>query len=265
MSPSLSGRGILLTRPAGQNSEAASLLAALGARPIELPLIAIAPPADLSPVDAALATIGSFDLVVFTSANAVRGLMDRAAALSLGPSATSWPPAAAVGPKTAEAVIAAGLQVEDLPGEDFRGAGLAALLAPKAAGKRILFPRAAKVGEVLPEALRAAGADLTEVVVYQTAAVPFPEGKLAAVLREERIESVMLGSPSAVRSLVDGLGGEEAARDLLHGVALAAIGPVTAKALRNAGLTPALTTERFTMANLVADLERHFAAVATND
>jgi uroporphyrinogen-III synthase len=261
----LEGRGILLTRPAGQNGEAAALLAKLGARTIELPLIAIAPPDDLSLVDAALADVASFDLVVFTSANAVRGLMDRAAALSLGPSSTSWPPAAAVGPKTAEAVGSAGLRIEALPGGDFQGAGLAALLAPKAAGRRILFPRAAKVGEVLPDALRAAGADLVEVVVYRTAAAPLPEGRIAQVLKEGRIEAILLGSPSAVRSLVEGLGGAAAAASALKGVALASIGPVTGRALLDAGLIPAVTTERFTMANLIAGLERHFRTITPND
>lgn len=260
----LAGRGVLLTRPEGQNQEAWSLLAGLGARPVELPLIRIVPPENYAEIDAVVAGIGDFDLVVFTSANAVRGLMERARELSLGPSSTRWPPAAAVGPKTAAAAADAGLRIETLPEGNFQGSGLAEMLAPKAAGRRILFPRAAKVGETLPDALRDAGAELVEVVVYRTVPAKLPEGALAGVLKSERIEAILLGSPSAARALVDGLGGPAGAGEALHGIALAAIGPVTGRMLLEAGLCPTVVTERFTMTDLVAALDSHFAAI-TND
>ena len=99
----LAHRRILITRPPQQASELADRLRALGATPISIPTIEIAPPASFAVLDAALASLSSFDVVAFTSANAVTAFQQRARLLGIAPQPRRI---AVVGPSTARAVEA---------------------------------------------------------------------------------------------------------------------------------------------------------------
>jgi uroporphyrinogen III methyltransferase/synthase len=71
----LHGKRVLLTRPRGQAGTLVDALEELGAVPLVLPTVDIGPPADWAPVDAALEQLGSYQWLVFTSVNGVRGLL----------------------------------------------------------------------------------------------------------------------------------------------------------------------------------------------
>ncbi|HKY32107.1 MAG TPA: uroporphyrinogen-III synthase, partial [Candidatus Polarisedimenticolia bacterium] len=139
---------------------------------------------------------------------------------------------------------------------DSRGEGLAASLERRGpvAGLRMLLPRAEAAREALPEALRALGAVVDVVAVYRTVQRPLsPEAR--RLLREGRVDAVILTSGSTVEALVEDLGGI----DLLRGTALAVIGPVTAEALRRRGLEPAVQAARAEASALAEALRAHFA------
>src|ERR1035438_6282557 len=127
----LAHRRILITRPPQQASELANRLRALGATPISIPTIEIAPPASLAALDAALASLSSFDVVAFTSANAVTAFHQRARLLEIAPQPRRI---AVVGPSTARAVEAIGLQAGVIP-LTFTAQSLAETLRPEAQGK----------------------------------------------------------------------------------------------------------------------------------
>ena len=67
----LFGRRILVTTPREDAAELIDLLTALGADAIEAPMLRFAPPDDYGPLDEAVARIGSFAWIVFTTPNAV--------------------------------------------------------------------------------------------------------------------------------------------------------------------------------------------------
>src|SRR3970282_167272 len=67
----LAGRTILVTRAAAQAQRFVQLLEGAGARVVQAPTIAIEPPASWEPLDAALAALGTFSWVIFTSVNGV--------------------------------------------------------------------------------------------------------------------------------------------------------------------------------------------------
>ena len=108
----LANRRILITRAKGQASGLATQLEALGATPILIPTIEIAPPGSYCAMDAALASIRSFDWLIFTSANAVQSFVDRARLLKLDPQARRT---AAIGSATAKAIVEAGMTVDLVP------------------------------------------------------------------------------------------------------------------------------------------------------
>src|SRR5450755_3874275 len=106
--PALVGRRILVTRAEHQARELAEALSALGAEPLFLPGLVIAPPQSFAAVDEALARLPQFDWIVFTSQNAVEAFAARAASRILSSRALI----AAVGPKTARALASHGMAVE---------------------------------------------------------------------------------------------------------------------------------------------------------
>jgi len=241
----LTGRVIAVTRgeKAGGDPLAARLRA-LGAAVLEVPSIALAPPADPAPLDAALRGLGDFAWVAFASANAVTRTLERARALGVALPA-SHPRLACVGPATAEA-LAAGWRAPDLVPEDHRGEALAAALGPLARGARILVPRAEDGRPELVDGLARAGAQVVAPVAYRTVPAP-PEAlaPLADALGRAAVHAIAFASPSAVRSVVTAIG---AAR--LAEVPLAAIGPTTAAALGEAGLRAAIVPARSTAGHL---------------
>jgi uroporphyrinogen-III synthase/uroporphyrinogen III methyltransferase/synthase len=241
----LAGRTVAVTRGETSGKDPLAVrLRELGAAVLEVPSIALAAPESWAPLDAALRELDRFHWVAFASGNAVDRALDRAAELGVAlPGAVRL---AAVGPSTAER-LAERWRAPDLVPSEARGEALAAALAPRVRGLRVLVPRAAEGRPELMAGLAAAGAEVVAPAAYRTvAAPPAALAPLAAALARGEVDAVAFASPSAVRSVVAALGGPAG----LARTALAAIGPTTAGALREAGLAPAILPRSSTAAAL---------------
>ncbi|MFZ1941389.1 MAG: uroporphyrinogen-III synthase [Terracidiphilus sp.] len=276
----LAGRRILVTRAAHQASKLGDALRALGAEPVEVPVLEIGPPENLAPLDAALRKLATYDWLIFTSANAVRAVADRpkeqGAALQL-PKSTRI---AAIGAATANAVEQIGLKVDLIPdsyvaeslvrdllqnwqevsGHDFSRAKSESLksgaLAPEGSlrGLRFLLARAAVARDVIPDALRAAGAQVDVVDAYRNVLPEEAPQKLLAALAGP-INAATFTSSSSVTHMA------EAAKKAgvafpFPGVSAISIGPVTSQTLRESGWEPAAEAIVSDIAGLVAAVER---------
>jgi uroporphyrinogen-III synthase/uroporphyrinogen III methyltransferase/synthase len=229
----LEGRRVAVTRGKGAEDGLSARLRSLGAEVLEFPSIALAPPEDWAPLDAALRDLSRFDWAAFASVNAVEQTAARLEHLGLPVAALARLRLAAVGPATAEALRQA-VRAPDLVPQVSSGEGLGAALRLAARGLRILVPRAAEGRQELTDILAEAGAEVTAPPAYRT--VPAPPETLAPLgylLERKLVDAVAFASPSAVRSVAAALGGR--AR-LLGGLCLAAIGPTTAEAIRALGL-----------------------------
>ena len=258
----LAGKRILVTRPRAQAPELVDRLAALGAETIEAPAIRIVPPDDAQPLDDARAAAPSFDWIVFTSANGVDAFLKRPIARSGGAPALAGVRICAIGPATAARIARYGLSI-DLAPSDHRGTGVSRALTARRdlRGARILLPRADIARPLLPEALRAAGADVTEVTAYRTVAVPdWPGEAVRDLLLSRRIDAVTFTSASAVRSAVQSLGANRA--DVLRPTVVAAIGPVTAREARRLGVETTVMPSTYTTQGLARALADHFDTMA---
>ena len=255
----LIGCRVLVTRSREQAGELVDLLEAQGAEAVEAPLINIVPPDDYGPLDAACERAGAFDWIVFTSANGASAFMDRLLLGSRDVRALAGARLCAVGPGTASRLTRFGIKVDLIP-EDHSADGVVAALKAAGAlkGKRVLFPKADIARDTLPEELRAAGAEVTEVVAYRTVTA---EGDahldIYRQLLDRRIHAVTFSSASAVRAFVS-IYGEDQAVDLLNHTVVATIGPVTADAAKRYGITPQVTPPTSTMTDLVEALVAHF-------
>jgi uroporphyrinogen III methyltransferase/synthase len=129
----------------------------------------------------------------------------------------------------------------------------------------VLFPRGDIAREVVAEELSKAGADVTEVVAYRTLLEDAPregEPDIYGMLLEGRIDVVTFTSASAVRNFGK-VYGEEQAADLLRSTQVAVIGPVTAQAAEQLGITVAIQPTTATVPALVEAIASHFVETKT--
>jgi uroporphyrinogen-III synthase len=243
----LAGKRILITRAPHQASELADGVRALGAAPILIPTIEIGPPASYAALDAALVALAEFDLVTFTSANAVRAFRERGEVLGVAPVPKRI---AVVGPATARAVESMGLRVDVAP-PTFTAESLAETLLPEVQGRRVLLVLAEQAPATLESALVAGGAQVTVAAAYCNR---IPASSLSAItaLFAERAnypDAVTFTSASTAANLVALL--EAASLTLPGSVLRASIGPITSRALRDLGLAPHIEAVESTISGLV--------------
>lgn len=275
----LLGKRILVTRTLEQAATFSERLRALGAIPIEFPVIRIAPPDDWQPLDDALrhlcgATFAYYDWLIFTSANGVESVFERMNEFGLALPIASITRVAAIGPATAAALAHYGVQTDLVPGE-YIAEGVAAALVEDArsrgaslAGKRVLLARAAEARDVLVTQLQAAGATVQEVAAYRTLAVGIDDVKgleVARMLRFSELDMLTFTSSSTVRNLMHWLtlsAPDVAAklRDTTAGETLpiiACIGPITAQTAREMGLQVQIEATTFTIDGLIEAIVQH--------
>jgi uroporphyrinogen III methyltransferase/synthase len=142
-----------------------------------------------------------------------------------------------------------------MPDEDRSEGVLAALQAAGSLdGQRILLPRADIAREALPDEFRKAGAIVDDIAAYRTVRASWgQEGQpdIYKKLLEGEVDVVTFTSASSVRNFVTNVGEEQAA-DLLSQVAVASIGPVTAEAAQQLGVsTQIMPGAPYTIASLV--------------
>jgi uroporphyrinogen III methyltransferase/synthase len=258
----LFGRRVVVTRPRPQAARFAALLEGYGAEVVAVPTIRLEPPDDFAPLDAAIGGLARFRWVVFTSANGVAAFRERLAAAGLDARALAAARLAAIGPETAEALARAGLRADVVPSE-YRAEGLVdALRDQLAAGSEVLLVRAAEARDVVPRELSALGAQVTVAPAYRT--VPVKEGAdhVVGLLEARRVDVVTFTSSSTVRGFMALLAPEEVRR-LLGGVALAAIGPITAATIAEYGLEARISPREYTIPALAAAIAAYFTASGT--
>jgi uroporphyrinogen III methyltransferase/synthase len=252
----LFGKRVLVTRTRQQASDLSRALAAQGAEPVELPTIEIVPCADPHELESALTALrtSAYQWAIFTSANAVEVFFQHLREASLDARAFASAQLAAIGPGTADALARHGLRVDVVP-DRFVAEGLLDTLAGRnLRGQRVLLPRAADARETLVEGLAAKGARVDELKLYRSEVPRDPDAEGLRRLRAGEIDIATFASSSSVRNLIEMLGGDASP---LRDVMIAAIGPITAQAVRDAGLQPAVVADAYTIEGLVEALIAH--------
>jgi len=207
-----------------------------GATVILFPCIDFIAPADWGPLDSALARLKEFDWVAFTSQNAVRFFRQRFGESTLKdlPSLNGRPRIAALGPATAQAATARGLAPDFVASRARAGPEFVAAFGPLARGKKVLLPQSDQAGDRIASALRELGAEVTSVVAYRTCVPESLDRAALASIQRHGADMIFFGSPSAVRNFAQTIG-DETVKQLGKDSAFGAIGPTTARAIRDAG------------------------------
>ena len=127
-------------------------------------------------------------------------------------------------------------------------------------GARVLLPRADIGRESLLDELRSAGADVTDVVAYRTTlAQGGTGGDATSTGCFSTAKSTPSRSPAPRPSATSPRStAQEQAADLLRGTVVASIGPVTAEAAHQLGISTTVMPKRYTIPDLVDALVEHF-------
>lgn len=248
MTQPLTGRRILVTRARHQAGKLSEGLRALGAEPVEVPVLEIQPPASFDDLDRALRQLASYHWLIFTSANAVQSVLNRAAQIGI-PVVPANARIAAVGEATASAATTAGLRVDYIP-EKYVAESLVDTFPEDVSGKRILLARAAVARDVIPAALRERGAILDIADAYRNG-VPADAPELLRQALATHIDAATFTSSSSASHLAEAAAKAGIAFPLA-GVPAVSIGPITSETLRELGWEPAIEAAPHDVPGLIA-------------
>jgi uroporphyrinogen III methyltransferase/synthase len=247
----LFGKRIVVTRSREQASELVRQLSDLGADVLEIPTIRIKPPHTLAPLREAIASLGEYDWLVFTSPNGVDAFFREFFAKhkdlrEIGPVRI-----AAIGAVTSQKLADLHLEVDLQPAEFTTEALLAEFKKSESCENlRFLMPRADLADERLARGLEALGGIVDDLDAYQT--VPETEDRNGhrARLLGEGADLVTFTSSSTVINFCN-LVDVSALRARFPQMRLVSIGPQTSQAAREKGLEIAAEAKTHTIPGLV--------------
>jgi len=251
----LFGQRMLVPRPVEQAARTAQAIRDRGAEPVVIPLIEIHPPPEPAALLAAARDAGSYDWVLFTSANGVERFFAALREIGLDARAFRAARIAVIGPRTADALERFGVR-PDLIAKEYVGEALARDLLQAGVPRRVLLARALVARDALPTLLREQGTHVDIVPAYETR--PAPAEHVLEAFASGAVDIVLLTSSSTVSALAGALG--ERAAEHLKNVCVASIGPVTSETARQFGIRVDVAASTHTVAGLLDALEAHFRA-----
>lgn len=204
MSPPLEGRHIVVTRPAGQAAHLAEALAALGARPVLFPVLAIFDVEDTAPLLDAAIRLDQYDWACFVSPNAVEK------ALTTILSHRPWPArlrAATLGKSSEMALARFGIADVVAPRDRFDSEALIALPELQdMAGRRVVVFRGDGGRELLGDTLKARGAMVDYVTCYRRGRPDLDPAPLIRLWNDGMLSAATVTSSEGLRNLYDMVG-----------------------------------------------------------
>ena len=250
----LAGRRVLVTRAVHQAGKLSEGLRAVGAIPVDVPVLEIASPDSFDFLDEALRRMGPYDWVIFTSANTVRALAKRSAEIGVAAPPRANVKVAAVGEATAAAAREAGWSITLVPESYVAESLVTHAGADIEPGNRVLLARAAVARDVIPDALRAAGATVDVVDAYRNVVPEGTSERLRGALAAG-LDAATFTSSSSVEHLADAARAAGVAFPFADVLAVS-IGPITSQTLRSMGWELAAEAEPHDVPGLIAAVVR---------
>lgn len=241
-------------------------LRSLGAEVLIFPVISTKGIADKRVLDAALDGLNQYSWIIFTSTYGVRYFLARMEERNIARDRCRSIQVCAVGPATAAALESAGVGVSLVP-RDFVAEGILSALEERygglhrLAGLRILLPRAKEARGLLPRALAAVGALVDVVPCYENTLPELDADWMRSVLARTP-DLLVFTSSSAVNNFIALLGGDDG-RKMLSRATVAALGPITARALASFGKQAEILPRENTIPSLLDAIRLHYLTTSS--
>lgn len=245
--PPLEGKTVAITRPRGQNEEAAQIIKKMGGEAYFIPTIEIKEITDLKPIENFISELkrGIVDYVVLMSVNGVKQLLNAARKLNQTNQLLEGLKKItiiAVGPRTAEELKAHRVHVDLVPAKYTSEGITESMQQYDVFGKQVRIPRTTATNPTLEERLTKAGAIVKEVHVYQSELPTNLELKkdFLQKVKNGKIDAIVFGSALCATNLfvmlADQISAVELSKLINQKLTVVAIGPVTAQAASKLGL-----------------------------
>jgi len=232
----LAGRRVAVTRAREQASELSTKLAALGAEVIELPLIRVSKHIEKQDLADILLELGTYDWIVFTSANGVRYFFEEFVRIFDDIRALGLLRFACIGEATASAIRALHLKIECQPATATAEALADALIATGSLDSaKVIVVTGNLNRDALITKLEGASAIVDQLQVYQTEQTDLSQEPAAADFREKGADAILFASSSAAQSFVDQAAALKLAPKAKRPLA-GSIGPQTTETMKAAGI-----------------------------
>ena len=250
----LFGQRVVVTRNRREAGKLSGQLRELGAEVLEIPTIKILPPTRNESLIEAITGIGSYDWIIFTSANGVEHFFDYFFKAFRDVRDLGSVRFAAVGPATAKKLREFHLNIDLMP-ETYTAAATAKamLAAQNVENISVLLARAESANPELPRLLEDKGAIVDDIAFYKTEPETADRNGAADDFEENSADWITFASSSAVRNFDARFGLAKRCADNPK-LKLASIGPETTKALKELGLKPTAKAKEHTIDGLAAAL-----------
>jgi uroporphyrinogen-III synthase len=237
---------VLVPRGEKQAKSFSQLVKQYGGIPIEIPLLAFRPIVKNQCLEAVLKALDTYDWIIFTSNVAVETFF------SLIPIAAvkNHSKIAVIGKKTAEIVAAKGLEVGFVPTAFVAESFVEEFTPLIKSSSRVLIPKGNLAREYIADSLTELGADVDEVIIYETYMPEESRQKLARMLAEKQLDILMFTSPSTVDHLM-GVVQDYALEEQLKECIISCIGPSTEKKLHEYGLPVHASPKEYTVKEMI--------------
>ncbi|MBI4585811.1 MAG: uroporphyrinogen-III synthase [Planctomycetes bacterium] len=269
----LSGRVLVITRAEEKGRTLADILAKRGAAVISIPTIRFEQPEDPAPLQKALARLGSYRWILFTSSTGVQFFLESARRHGIAEAAWARFNFGVVGVTTATQLASMGVRAERIIIASSAAALGDALVGPAAQGgaqkplgpdDRCLLPQTNIARTDLQARLRQAGVPFESVIAYRT--LPEPPEKARPFLdlleRGGKADGIAFASPSAFENFLAMTApqGEAAIRG--QSIPLFSIGPTTSQAIRERGFEVAREASPFNAEGLAEAIVQHLTGIS---
>ncbi|MCX8030513.1 MAG: uroporphyrinogen-III C-methyltransferase [Thermodesulfovibrionales bacterium] len=249
----LFGQRILITR---EYTKEYFKLEELGAEIFEFPTIKIIPPPDFKDLDNSISSIDNYNWLVFTSKNAVKFFFERLIYLNKDARDLKSLKICCIGIKTSEELKKYGILADFIP-EEFNAEGLIKAFSNNLSNNsfsnlKILMPRAYEARESFPQQIRELGGSIDIPEAYRTVKPEKHAKRLQRFLKSGRITVATFTSASTFNNFMNIVGIE--AIDILKNLKIAAIGPITAKAIEKTGLKVHIMPKEATISAMVEEI-----------
>lgn len=248
---------VLVTRPPAGLRSALHMLPSNRFHVYPCPTITIHPASQDSELDKIFNRIAEFDFLVFTSQVAVIETFEYMRRISIDPKQLYRISICAVGPVVSQQLNRFGLTANVIPNK-YTAQALADLFpVMRTHSPKVLFPRGNRSAMVLDAELKRKGYKVSSPVLYITDPRSSLDVEAEELIRTGKANCVAFTSPSSVTAMQSLLGAETFSR-LLKDVPIAAIGPVTAVACTDAGLSVKIQPADYTLQAMARAIARHF-------
>jgi uroporphyrinogen III methyltransferase / synthase len=266
------GHRVLVTR---EHAGGFEQLEDLGAEIVQFSTVEIVPPVTWEQLDRSIDTIGEYHWLIFTSANGVKYFFSRLFERGVDIRELKGLKVCAIGTRTAAEVEKFGIRVDLVP-EKFRAEGLIEAFVKEVrskesgvrsqkpetetqdskllTGMRFLLPRAEAAREVFPDEVRRLGGIIDVPVAYRAVKPELHGKRLKRFLKEGRVTIATFTSAATFNNFREIMG--EDADDMLRNVAIAVIGPVTAKAIEKTGRKVDIIPKEATVEALAEEIKK---------